>query len=426
MRNIVVYYIISCCLFCSGIALAQETPALSMDEQFAVLGEEIEAWKKEMTKNIASRASVETLLRQGVAFQKSYKAETDSIVKGDLLDEYVKQRDAALKKLPVTVFMSYGLDASYSYPYVVVFEKDDLEIDAKRPFLLQPKAGSSGLATAQAKRRMLFSHKESQRFANLLSRLIAKAQAKDAMSVSMRDLVASTQIVNTEGAIYLQFKTPAGTVGQEMYRLTEFDAKLLVDRITAVLKASPPPAGYAEPDDLDPATALFSGPVEAAATKTAATPAAADSANISARALSFDVTRIKVTQGQQYGYYTNQRVRQQFDYRVLFRWGGTQPLNVQVIMYLVATVNNKVSIVGRDVKEMTVETGRNQELLISAEQVIPGPTANAVIVQCFSGGRLLKSYSSSAQYKKYADMAEIESQLQPLYQNPQYIYPVTR
>ena len=417
MRNVTICMI--SCLFCSCVGLAQETAATVLDQQFSALVEEIEAWKKEMTQNVASRTSIETLLRQGVAFQKAYTAETDSIVKGDLLDEYVKKRDAALKKLPVTVFMSYGKDMSYAYPYTLEFAKDDLEVDAKRPFLFQRKAAavSSGIvSSAQAQRRMLFSYKESQRFVNLLSRLIAKVKIKEQTSVSMRDLVVSVQMIDKEAALFLQFKSPTGTVGSELYRLTEFDAKLLIDRISKILKDSPPPANYKEPDDLDPATALFDGTTEEPAKGGASTSAGAGT--ISSSLLSFDVARIKVTQGQRYDY--NRMVQQQFEYRVTCRWGGEQPLSVQMIMYLVSTVNNKLAIVGRDVKEATVEPRRTQVLTMLADQKIPGPTAGTVIVQCFSGGKLLKSYSSSAQHRKYAEMgAEIETQLLPLYQNPQ-------
>jgi len=288
--------------------------------------------------------------------------------------------------------------------------------------LLQRKAGNASMPgggppgppdTSQLKRRMLFSYKESQRLVNLLSRLIVKANAKEMMNVSLRDFVASVQMLGTEAAIFLQFKTPTGAASPEMHRLTEFDAKLLITRINAALAASPPPADYKEPDDLDPATALFSSPADEASKANTPTGAGA----ISASALSFDVAKIRTTQGQAYGY--NQRVLQQFDYRASFRWGGEQPLPVQVIMYLVMPVNNKLAIVGRSVKETTLEPRRNQELPITAEQKIPGATANTVIVQCFSGGRLLKSYSSNAQHKKYAEMAEIETQLPPLYQNQQ-------
>ncbi|MCL2105357.1 MAG: hypothetical protein FWH21_10015 [Kiritimatiellaeota bacterium] len=418
MRDVTVT-IISCLFFWCAVQ-AQEAGVPSLDQQFSALVKEIEAWKKEMTQNVASRTSIETLLRQGVTFQKAYNAEADSIVKGDLLDEYVKQRDALLAKLPVTAFMSYNKDMSYTYPYTLVFEADDLEVDARRPFLFQRKAAavSSGVVnTAQVQRRMLFSHKEGQRFANLLSRFVAKAKVKDPTSVSMRDLTASVQMVNAEAVIFLQFKTPAGTVGSEFYRLTAFDANLLSARIHAALKASPPPATYTEPDDLDPSTALFDG---LAAEPAKGGAAASGTTSIPVSALSFDVARIKITQGQKYGYYGTQRVQQQFDYRVSFRWGGEQPLSVQVIMCLVTTVNNKLAIVGRDVKEVTLEPRRAQELLMSAEQKIPGPTAGTVIVQCFSGGRLLKSYSSTPQHKKLAEMgAEIETQLAPLYQNPQ-------
>ena len=426
MRKVYAYIIGG--LLWSGAALAQQ----SLDQQFAALVEEIETWKKEMAQDVATRTSIETLLRQGVAFQKAYTAETDSIVKGDLLDEYVKQRDKTLAKLPVTVFMSYGKE-TYPYPFTLTFEKDDLEVDAKRPFLfLRKTPNSASLGTAYASsRRMLFSHKEGQRFATMLTRLIAKAKAKEAMSVSLRDFVASVQVpdkadkADNAAVIFLQFKTPTGTVNSEQYRLTEFDAKLLIERIRLTLKASPPPAGYKEPDDLDPATALFAGPAEETPAKVADA-SAPGAGGVATGSFSFDVARIKVAQGQKYGYYGTDRVLQQFDYRVLFRWGGEQPLNVQVAMYLVSTVNNKLSIVGKSVKEATIEPRRNQELLISAEQKIPGPTAGTVIVQCFSAGKLLKSYSSSAQYKKYADMADIESQIAPLYQNPQYIYPVGR
>jgi len=422
MRNVMIYML--GCFFCSCVAFAQETAAVPMDQQFRVLVEEIEGWKKEMTQSVASRTSIEPLLRQGVTFQKSYNAETDSIVKGDLLDEYVKHRAAALKKLPVTVFMSYGRDAASSYPFALAFEKDDLEVDAKRPLLLQRKASNVlGLDTPQARRRMLFSYKESQRFANLLGRLVAKAKTKEAMNVSLRDFVVSVQILpDTEAAIFLQFKTPTGTVSPEMHRLTEFDAKLLIDRINATLAASPPAADYKEPDDLDPATALFVSPVDDQPSSKADVSAGAGA--IAVNLLGFDVAKIRSTQGQPYTY--RDKVLQQFDYRVSFRWGGTQPLNVQVIMYLVSPVNNKLSIVGRSVKETTLEPGRNQELLITAEQKIPGPTAGTVIMQCFSGGRLLKSYSSNAQHRKFAEMAEIESQLPPLYQNPQYVPTVVR
>jgi len=396
---------------------------LPTDQQFSVLVEEIEAWKKEMTRNVASRTSVETLLRQGVAFQRSYNAATDSIVKGDLLDEYVKQRDAAMQKLPVTVFMSYGKDAATSYPFVLVFEKDDLEVDARRPLLFHRKASNLlGIDTAQARRRMLFSYKEGQRFANLLSRLIAKAEAKEAMSVSLRDFVASVQMVGTDAAIFLQFKTPAGTLNQEIHRLTEFDAKLLIDRINMTLTETPPPADYKEPDDLDPATALFEG---ASGEPSRADAPASGTGAISASLLSFDVARLKTTQGQRYGY-QGQKVLQQFDCRVSFRWSGEQPIAVQVVMYLVMPVNGKLSIVGRSVKETTFEPRRSQEMLISAEQKIPGATAGTVIMQCFSGGRLLKSHSSTAQHKRFAEMSDIESHLPPLYQNPQYIYPIGR
>ena len=420
MRNVTVNII--GCLLCACVctALAQETGG-TLDQQFNALVEEIEAWKKEMTLNVASRTSIEALLRQGVAFQKSYTAETDSIVRGDLLDEYVKQRDTLLQKIPVTVFMSYGKDLSSAYPYALAFEKDDLEVDAKRPFLFQRRAAatSSGIvSSAQTQRRMLFSYKESQRFANLLSRFTAKVKGKEATSVSMRDLVVSVQMVNTEAMLFLQFKTPTGTVSSELYHLTEFDANLLVTRIRAAL-AVPPPASYKEPDDLDPATALFDGP--------AVEPAkgGAPAGDIAASALSFTPQRTKSTSGQRYGY--NDKVLQQFEYSISFRWGGEQPINVQVILYLVTLVNNKLSIVGRDVKEVTLEPRRAQTLTITAEQKIPGPTASTQIVQCFSGGRLLKSYSSSPQHKKYAEMgAEIETQLPPLYQNPQYLYPIVR
>lgn len=412
------------CLFCSCVALAQEAVIRELDQQFTALVAEIETWKKEMTQSIASRNSVEMLLRQGVAFQKSYTAETDSIVKSDLLDEYVKKRNEMLKKLPVTLFLVYGKDSSY--PFIFAFEKDDLEVDAKRPLLFQRKVGALEASTtllAQARRRMLFSYKESQRFASLLTRFIAKAKAKEAVNVSMRDMVVSVQVADSPAGIYIQFKTPAGTVSPEMYRLTEFDAKLLADRITTLVAEEPPPAGYKEPDDLDPATALFGGTAEEPAAKGGdASPGAG---GISASALSFDVARIKVSQGQKYGY-AGAYVLQQFEYRISFRWGGEQQLPVQVIMYLVSTVNNKLAIVGRDVKEATLEPRRAQALLMVAEQKVPGSTAGTVIVQCFSGGRLLKSYSSSAQHKKYADMSEIESQLPPLYQNQTYIYPVTR
>jgi len=426
MRNVMVYMV--GCFCCCCVALAQEPAALPMEQQFSALVEEIEGWKKEMARNATSRSSIEMLLRQGVAFQRNYNAETDSIVKGDLLDEYVKQRDATLKKLPVTVSMTYSRDLSYSYPFTLVFNKDDLEVDAKRPWLFQCKANISlSMTTSSAQRRMLFSYKESQRLANLLARLVAKAKVKEVMNVSLRDFVASVQMLGSEAVILLQFKTPTGAVGPEMYRLAEFDAKLLLDNINAMLRASPPPAGYKEPDDLDPAMALFAGPADDPAAKaTASVGGAGTSAGaVSANALSFDAARIKVTNGKQYGY-GNVRVLQQFDYRVSFRWGGEQPLNVQVAMYLVSPVNNKLVIVGRDVKETTLEPRRSQELLITAEQKIPGPTANTVILQCFSGGRLLKSFSSNAQHKKYAEMPDIESQLPPLYQNYQYIYPIGR
>lgn len=425
MRNVIVY--LTCCFFCACAVFAQQgTAALPMDQQYRALAEEIEAWKKEMTRNVVSRASIETLLRQGVAFQKSYTAETDSIVKGDLLDEYVKQRDATLKKLPVTVFLFYGRESLSSHPFALVFEKDDLEVDAKRPWLFQRKASASLVVTTSvAQRRMLFSYKEGQRFANLLERLVVKAKQKEAMSVSLRDFVASVQMLDTDAAIFLQFKTPTGTVSPEMNRLTEFDAKLLIDRINTVLKDSPPPAGYKEPDDLDPATALFVGPADEPSKGDA--PSGAEA--VSASALMFDVAKIKQTQGQKYGYYTNEKVLQQFEYRASFRWGGEQPISVQVIMYLVSPVGNKLSIVGREVKEATLEPRRNQTLSITAEQKIPSASGTTtVIMQCFSGGRLLKNYcsSSSPQHKKYAEMPDIESQLPPLYQNPQYIYPVVR
>ena len=417
MRNVIVFLISFVVVSC-GVAQSNTPP--DDDPQLAAITEEIESWKKEMLRNTASRGSIETLLRQGVAFQKDYNAETDSIVRGGLIEDYLKQRETSMKKLPVTVFMTYGRDLLNNYPTVLVFDRDDLELDAKRPFMLNlnRKVIING---DSSKRHMLFSYKESQRFANLLSSFIGKARVKDLTSVSARDCVVSVQMAGEEAAIFMQLKTPTGTLSPELYWFTAFDARLLIERIQTSLTASPPPDSYREPDDLDPATILFatpSGETGGSKPNTPQQPGAAGA--IPTGSLSFDVSRMKVSQGRVV--YGSTRIQQQFDYRAMFRWSGTQPLNLQVVMFLLASPNNKLSIVGRDAREVTVEPGRAQELLMSAEQVIPGPTAGAVVVQCFSGGRLMKSYASSSQYKKYAEMQDIESQLPPLYQNPPTYY----
>ena len=412
MRNTVLVLTV-CTLVSCGLA---QNKAAAEDPQLAAIAEEIEGWKKEMVKNAASRASIEDLLRKGITFQKVYAAETDSIVKSGLIEDYIEQRDKALAKLPVTFFLTYG--GELSYPFEFVFDKDDLELDAKRPFLFRRKGPRGAIAVDQAgKLQMLFSYKESQRFANMLTRFIAKARLKEATSVSMRDCVVSIQMQASEASIIMQPKGARGTVNSsEAYRISEFDAKLLVARINKALATHPQSAGYTEPDDLDPATALFVGGADEASAASGAAPVGS---------LTLNVSRIKVTQGQSYGY--NARVFQQFDYRASFRWNGAQPVSLQVIMYLVGMQNNKLSLVGRVVKETTVEPGRSQEVQLTAEQVIPGATASGVIVQCFSGGRLMKSFASLAQYQKYAEMPDLESQLPPLYQNPPYyIYPVTR
>ena len=427
MRNSIIIFMSFVVLSCG---IAQDTTAPADDPQLAEITEEIESWKREMLRSTASRGSLETLLRQGVAFQKAYNAEKDSIVQSGLIEDYLRQRDAVMQKLPVTLYMFYGRQAPTTYPIAFVFEKDDLELDAKRPFILNRKIITEG---AQGKRHMLFSYKESQRFVNLLSSLIGKAKANELTTVAMRDCTASIQMLGEKAVILMQLKTPAGTLSPELYQVSEFDARLLIGRIQAALTDAPPPDDYREPDDLDPGTILFGTPSGSTANKpgtpnkpnTPQQPAAA-SGTASTGTLSFDVTRIKVSQGKPYYYYSNMRILQQFDYRALFRWNGTQPVTAQVTMYLLGMANNKLSIIGRDVKEVTIDPGRTQELLMSAEQVIPGPTAPGVIMQCFSGGRLLRSYASTTQYKKYAEMPDIERQLPPLYQDPSSYYPTIR
>ncbi|MCL2103559.1 MAG: hypothetical protein FWH21_00660 [Kiritimatiellaeota bacterium] len=248
MRNVAVYII--GCLFCACAVRAQETP---VDRQFKALSEEIEGWKKEMTRAVASRKAVEMLLRLGVAFQKSYADAADSIVKADLIDGYTRKRDAQMRKLPITLYKCGRKDISLANPGEFVFEVDELEIDAARPlfFLLN---GSQD--------RMLYSYRESQQFINLLAHLMAKARANEQTSIPTRHFVASVQLVNGEATVFLQFLSPEGSVSKDLYRLSEFDARLLAGRISAVLKASPPPGGYREPDDVDPGTTMFAAPAD--------------------------------------------------------------------------------------------------------------------------------------------------------------------
>ncbi|MCL1921331.1 MAG: hypothetical protein FWG50_09695 [Kiritimatiellaeota bacterium] len=417
MQKVIVFLMGAVAVFCG---VAQETPASADDPQLAAIAEEIEVWKKEMVQGASSRASIETLLRQGVAFQRGYNAEKDSIVRSGMVEDYLKQRDEAMRKMPVTFFMSYGKEVANTSPIEVLFERDDLELDAKRPFALN-LIRRTLLEGGQSKRRMLFSYKEGERFANMLAKFTEKAQMKEAASVGARDCVVSVQAVGEVMVVFMQLKMPTGVVSPEMYRITAFDAKLLVERIHAALKASPQPADYREPDDLDPATALFAVTGEEPGGKAAGGGgAAAAGGAVPAGTLSFGVQRIKITQGK---IYAGQRIQQQFDYRVTSRWSGAQALNMQVVMYLVGEQGGKPALVGRDVKEATIAPGRAQEMLLSAEQVVLGKTAGGVIVQCFSGGRLLKSYADPAQFRKYAEMADIESQLPPLYQTPSFLSP---
>lgn len=394
--RIVAFYITGC-LFCSCAIQAQES--VSLEQQYKVFSEEIEGWKKEMGRTAVSRGAVESLLRLGVAFQKSYAAATDSIVKAEALDDYTRKRGAALGKLPVTLFKSGKKVITLANPCEFVFGKDELEVEADRPFLFQRKG---------AQERMLFSYKESQRLINVLAHLDAKAQASETTSVSTRHFVISVQMAGGEPAVFLQFKAPDGTVSQDLYRLSGFDSQLLAGRIRTVLQMSPPPSGYREPADSDPGTAQFAGPVEGGAP-----PSGGETA--SANALVFNAVRVSVSQGKKHG---NTRVSQQFEYRATFRWSGEQPMTVRVVMCLVAPVDGALALVGREEKEATLDPGRMLEMPLTAEQKVPGAAANTtVIIQCFSGGRLLKSYSSSTQHKRYAEMAELEKQLPPLYQN---------
>ena len=74
-------YVVACifsCLFCVCAVRAQDAP---VGQQFKALSEEIEGWKKEMTRAVASRVAVEPLLRLGVAFQKDYADAADGIAK---------------------------------------------------------------------------------------------------------------------------------------------------------------------------------------------------------------------------------------------------------------------------------------------------------------------------------------------------------
>ena len=399
------------------MALAQETVVQELDQQFRILSAEIESWKKEVVKKQIlqvdnTRQIMEKLLLEGIAFQKSYTAETDSITKSDLLDEYLVKRDAARDRLPV--LLSHIISGKNAYPIGLSFEKDRLELDAKRPFIMKRNARLKETWTSEmAKNPLFFSYAESRRFANLLSVFIARAESGKTASVSTRDFTVFVQKVDNETGIFIQFKTPSGELNPKRFELSEFDAKLLADRITKALDKSPPSVNYREPDNLDPATAPFDTP------EAEKTSALFEAGKNSASSLTLDASRIKVSQGK-VDDKTKMKVQQQFDYRVSLRWRGEGTINVQTFMYLVSPVNNKLAIVGMAMKDVTIESGPVQELLIDAKQKVPGPMAGTVIIQCFSHGQLLKGFSSSVQHKRFADMDDIESQLTPLYRDPAY------
>jgi len=389
MREMIV--LLTGCVLASCAVAQRNAP--TVDQQFAEIVEELDAWKKNMALDKTPRKAMETLLRQGADFQRAYKAEKDGITRAGLLDDYISQRNELLKRENVIFNWwngPYGLwEAS------VVFETDGMELDANRPFLLRIR-----------NTRMLFSYKESQRFANMLSSFIDKLKRKETATVSFRHGTLSITDFQNVLNIVMQPKTLGEVAPSPPYRISEFDAKLLIFRIHSVLKTFRQDKGYAEPADLDPATVSFADASE---------DGGAASGDSDKGTLTLDVSRVKVSQGQKY---RNTQVLQQFDYRASLRWSGKQPLDIQVVMFLLSSPGNKLSIVGKKDAEVKVQPGRSQELLLSAQQVIPGPTANGVIVQCFSGGRLLKSYASSVQYKKYADMPDVESQIPPLYQTP--------
>ena len=407
------------------------------NRQFKNLVDEIAEWKRILrsANNDESRTAVDELIRRGVEFQRKHEGEANDAVKQRMIDEYIQGRDRWLEHLSIILTQTrYYSDGTSESPTFFSFAKDDLEMEPKRPFAFQSCAYEndprrSGYYSSGIKRtpeyRILFSYRESREFAAILSAMVEKMKTTGTMKVPARDFTASVQIVSNAPAIFIEFNKSSSRSRQEAYKISEFDAKLLINQIHRNMALMPPPSNYAEPGDIDPVLVNFNTGL------TKEEPSA-----VLAGTLVLDVQRKSVSSGRPIysGWSSSPMVGQQFNYSCTLRWTGTQTIEVNVVMYLFAPMKDmqtssviiergmdeKWGIVGKESINVTVELGRTSKMDISTVQKIAGKTASGIIIQCFSGGQLLKQWGVDSYWTEQAKKSDIESRFYPLYRNSYY------
>jgi len=378
-------------------------------ETLAQIQLELDGWRQEIPWNPPEdQPTLLALVKQGVAFQKTYESEKDPFNQDDLLVNYQTSRDELLSQKQLVFFQKPFMNARIM-PIPFDFAVDELDIRKGRPFILNQNPALSGYNQAR-----FFSHREAERLMTTLFQLAlpaAKGTVVPAEAITVNGLRLLPKQAKQDYLAYVEIPSDRDGTPATTYFMTRLNALVLAERIQQALLDRPQSDDDPKPEDDE--LAQSSQPVQPEndpTTKVAKPVVTSKDFDLRSGNLFMTAVRLKASTGQSLGY--DAKTQQHLTYKATLRWLAEQPADAVLTIYYIAS--GKAAILGKKTERITLESGRMQEVIFTGDQSFY-QSVGGVIIQCRVENKLLKSYASLQQLKRYADMDDIEKQMEVRY-----------